>query len=86
MVVCYNCGGNHFARNCPTGLGDPRTNSYRYNYLRAMKKMSFVHPQTEPIGNSCFRMEIQEEDEHQQQGQQQQNIEQILKNLKNMKF
>ena len=83
MVVCYNCGGNHYARNCPTGFGDPRTNSYRYNYLRAMKKMRFVHPQTEAIGNSYFPMDIQQDE---QQGEQQDDIEKILENLKNLKF
>ena len=45
--------------------------------------MNFVHPQTEPIRNSCFPMDIQQD---KQQGEQQDDIEKILENLKNLKF
>ena len=48
MVSCYNCGGDHFARKCPSGHGDPRTNSHAYNFARAEKKFRYVSPSTKP--------------------------------------
>ena len=44
--------------------------------------MQFVHPQTEPIGNPCFPMDIQKE----QDGHEEEGFEDIIENLKKMKF
>ena len=55
MAVCYNCGGNHYARNCPTGFGDLRPNSYCYYYLRAMKKLNLLTPRQSPLETFIFQ-------------------------------
>ena len=80
MVSCYNCGGDHFARKCPSGHGDPRTNSHGYNYARAEKKFKYAQPSTKRK-QLCEPMDIQQPTDTESLMD-----SELIENLKNLKF